>query len=43
MSYQFDTTQFRPETKAQLEYNTARVRLLARRTARQSRRSLRAI
>ena len=43
MSYQFDTRQFRPQTKVQLTENVAQVRLLARRTARQSRRLQRAI
>lgn len=43
MSYQFDPSQLRAESKVRLTDNVAQVRLLARRTARQTRRIQRAI
>ncbi|MEM7730874.1 MAG: hypothetical protein AAF311_16710 [Pseudomonadota bacterium] len=43
MSYQFDDTQLKTDRKVRLNADTLQLRLLARRTSRQMRRSNRAI
>lgn len=43
MSYQFDPSQLQTDSKVRITNNVAQVRLLARRTARQTRRIHRAI
>jgi hypothetical protein len=43
MSYQFDASTLRPQSKVKVGGETSTVRLLARRTVRQSRREQRAI
>ena len=43
MSYQFEASTLRSQSKVKLGGNTASVRLLARRTVRQNRRAQRAI
>ncbi|MGB3454889.1 MAG: hypothetical protein WBG08_14150 [Litorimonas sp.] len=43
MSFQFDNAQLTTDRKVRLDTDTTKVRLLARRTSRQTRRAMRAI